>query len=313
MSWPRSSLNSAVFLFFFFSFLYFSILWSPSSPDLKKKRKKKQKKTKTIGNPSDHIRALKENTKTAGEPSLQNALELAKNHLSHVPRHGTREILAIYASLTTCDPGNIFDVVKSLKEERIQCSAIGLAAELKLYKHVSKETGGSFGVVMSEPHFRELLFEHISPPAVTSASTESSLVSMGFPARKRQQVATLCACHNKLSKGGYVCPRCGSKVCEVPTECPICALTLVSSPHLARSYHHLFPVQNFREVNPATTASSSSAAAESMASHCVSCQVSFGDKEVRYACPTCQQQYCVDCDVFIHEVLHNCVGCNLQS
>lgn len=30
----------------------------------------------------------------------------------------------------------------------------------------------------------------------------------------------------------------------------MCALTLVSSPHLARSYHHLFPVPPFTEVPP---------------------------------------------------------------
>ena len=30
----------------------------------------------------------------------------------------------------------------------------------------------------------------------------------------------------------------------------MCGLTLVSSPHLARSYHHLFPVPPFAEVGP---------------------------------------------------------------
>lgn len=35
---------------------------------------------------------------------------------------------------------------------------------------------------------------------------------------------------------------------ELPCECHVCGLTLVSSPHLARSYHHLFPVKGFGEV-----------------------------------------------------------------
>ena len=35
---------------------------------------------------------------------------------------------------------------------------------------------------------------------------------------------------------------------ELPCSCHICGLTLVSSPHLARSYHHLFPVRAFSEV-----------------------------------------------------------------
>ena len=37
---------------------------------------------------------------------------------------------------------------------------------------------------------------------------------------------------------------------ELPGGCHVCGLTLVSSPHLARSYHHLFPVRPFREVPP---------------------------------------------------------------
>jgi hypothetical protein len=31
-------------------------------------------------------------------------------------------------------------------------------------------------------------------------------------------------------------------------ECKACGLTLVSAPHLARSYHHLFPLPAFKEV-----------------------------------------------------------------
>ena len=41
---------------------------------------------------------------------------------------------------------------------------------------------------------------------------------------------------------------------ELPTACHVCGLTLVSSPHLARSYHHLFPVRPFQEVSPAELA-----------------------------------------------------------
>ena len=31
-------------------------------------------------------------------------------------------------------------------------------------------------------------------------------------------------------------------------SCHVCSLTLVSSPHLARSYHHLFPVPAFEPL-----------------------------------------------------------------
>lgn len=107
---------------------------------------------------------------------------------------------------------------------------------------------GTFGVAMNEGHYRDLLFEMIPPTAVTTTKASSNLVQMGFPARSNESAATLCACHGKLTLGGYICPRCGSKLCDIPTECDICALTLVSSPLLARSYHHLFPVENYIEV-----------------------------------------------------------------
>ena len=30
---------------------------------------------------------------------------------------------------------------------------------------------------------------------------------------------------------------------------------------------------------------------------------------VRVACPRCKQHFCFDCDIYIHESLHNCPGC----
>ena len=29
----------------------------------------------------------------------------------------------------------------------------------------------------------------------------------------------------------------------------------------------------------------------------------------RYECESCGQFFCVDCDVFCHEIVHNCPGC----
>lgn len=122
---------------------------------------------------------------------------------------------------------------------------------------------GTFAVCLNEDHFKDLLFESILPPAslkpknvpgAAAGSTTSSsvdLMLMGFPTLlTHSQYPTLCACHSKLYKSkGFICPRCSSKLCEVPTECVVCKLTIVSSPHLARSYRHLFPVKNWLDVN----------------------------------------------------------------
>jgi transcription initiation factor TFIIH subunit 2 len=54
---------------------------------------------------------------------------------------------------------------------------------------------------------------------------------------------------NRFSTGGYFCPICNNKYCELPVECKVCGLTLVIAPHLARSYHHLFPLEPYKEVS----------------------------------------------------------------
>ena len=129
------------------------------------------------------------------------------------------------------------------------------------YCGLAKALLGTFTVCLNEDHFKDLLFENILPPASLKPQTPAApsgnsgssadLMLMGFPTLlTHSQYPTLCSCHSKLYKSkGYVCPRCSSKLCEVPTECGICRLTIVASPHLARSYRHLFPVGNWEAVN----------------------------------------------------------------
>lgn len=72
---------------------------------------------------------------------------------------------------------------------------------------------------------------------------------MGFPQRSPEEAssAVFVGPDARLLPASYTCPRCRSRVAELPCECHTCGLTLISSPHLARSYHHLFPVQPFDE------------------------------------------------------------------
>lgn len=114
---------------------------------------------------------------------------------------------------------------------------------------------------MDEGHYKDVLFETVPPPAVHTAKAlntveqgggsvdESDLMQMGFAVRLPYTAPlTLCACHSELRRQGYICPRCGSKLCDIPTDCAVCDLVVVSSPHLARSYHHLFPVPDWAVV-----------------------------------------------------------------
>jgi transcription initiation factor TFIIH subunit 2 len=120
---------------------------------------------------------------------------------------------------------------------------------------------------------------------------------------------------------------------------------LILSTHLARSYHHLFPLQNWTEVswrrasqsdqhacfgcqtpfptkrkfpNAGTSTSTSkdkktSVSGASSASASTK-QIAEGVSESgRYECGTCHRFFCIDCDVFAHEIAHNCPGCQSRE
>jgi len=197
------------------------------------------------------------------QPIRRQALTRAPSHL---PTHSSREILIIFGSLTTCDPGNIHETLESCVRDKIRISVVALAAEMKICRELCDKTGGQFGVAMNEGHFKDLLFELIPPPAQHSASSLTSrlasgapanapgsaggdLMLMGFPTRLPEtSPQSLCVCHSEMKSQGFLCPRCSAKVCDIPTDCDVCGLMIVSSPHLARSYHHLFPVKPYRPV-----------------------------------------------------------------
>ncbi|KAK7933700.1 hypothetical protein WMY93_004596 [Mugilogobius chulae] len=286
------------------------------------KNKRAEKLTDLAGNPSKHVSALRKASDTVclGEPSLYNALNLALSALRHMPSHTSREVLIVMSSLTTCDPNNIYQLIKTLKSLRVRVSVIGLSAEVRVCTVLTRETGGSYHVILDESHFKELLFVHVKPPP-TSAAAESSLVRMGFPQHNMVSVneqdakPSFSLAHldnsgvgvansgvgvaSALSLGGYFCPQCHGKYTELPVECKVCGLTLVSAPHLARSFHHLFPLESFTE-KPLDECSSDR--------FCEACQSELRDKTV-FQCPSCGAVFCLECDVFIHESLHCCPRC----
>lgn len=249
------------------------------------------------GNPKVHLEQLGKATTVTTEPSLQNALEMAKTSLKLTPTYGSREILFVCGSLTTADPGDIMSTVAALKKENIRVSFIGFGAEMYLLQRIAEATNGSYTVALDKQHLKVTLtgFTIPCPLAVSNSIKHSSLIQMGFPERKRG-VMSLCMCHQAFTTSGYYCPRCRSKYCDLPTTCTVCNLSLVSSPHLARSYHHLFPVDVFHKVeNP-------------VAENCTGCLRSLADKTT-YECPKCHECFCSECDLYIHDALHNCIGC----
>ncbi|KAG0647870.1 General transcription and DNA repair factor IIH subunit ssl1 [Hyphodiscus hymeniophilus] len=287
------------------------------------------------GNPAEHIERLKalRGQEPKGNPSLQNALEMSRAALFHAPSHGTREILIIYGALLSSDPGDIHETIANLIIDRIRVSVVGLAASVQICTELCKKTNagdeGNYSVALNEQHFRELVMTLTTPPVTrTKKQSQSSLLMMGFPSRTSGagKSMSFCACHSKLTRGGYLCSRCESKVCSLPAECPACGLTLILSTHLARSYHHLFPLKNWVEV-PWSEAARSKACYScifpfpEIPKHAVEAQRNGEQAEKvrsisesgRYACEVCGNHFCIDCDVFAHEVVHNCPGCQSDS
>lgn len=211
--------------------------------------------------------------------------------------------------------------------DRIRVGVIGLAAQVAICHELCAKTNdgdaSTYGVAIDEQHFRELMMAVTTPPVTHSQNkSQNSLLMMGFPSRTVEKIPSFCVCHSKPNRGGYLCSRCGSKVCSLPAECPACNLTLILSTHLARSYHHLFPLANWEEVPWKRAARSTS---------CSACGVHFPDVppraqwtrreglsqgssvSSRYECPACHNHFCIDCDVFAHEIVHNCPGCQSGS
>lgn len=331
-----------------------------------------QRISDTSGNPSEHISRLQSirEQEPKGQASLQNALDMSRGALFHTPTHTTREVLLLYGSLLTSDPGDIHVTINALAKDRITCTVIGLAAQIAICRTLVQRTNPSmspaesYTVALDDIHYRELIMRATTPPPTASSTTTtgangeaqkseiggSTLLSMGFPSRLTSRLPTLCACHSKPTSGGYLCSRCSAKVCALPSKCPSCGLTLILSTHLARSYHHLFPLHNWKEV-------SWQRAAElelHTQTACFSCLAPFppvpsgsaqfrrrssatggrmaGKEQAvgrdkardkrketglsesgRYECGTCHSCFCIDCDLFCHDVVHNCPGCQSRE
>ncbi|EGD78674.1 hypothetical protein PTSG_01653 [Salpingoeca rosetta] len=238
----------------------------------------------------------------AGEASLQNALAVARRSLRSIPSHATREVVIVQATLASCDPGNILDTIKSLRSDKVTVNVVGLAAAVRICETVCKETGGIHAVALDEDHLGELLLALTTPPAAP-ADADATQMRLGFaayegrrPTVRRQKDGQL-----GITTGGYVCPQCRAKVSDIPQRCTTCGLMLVSSPHLAKTFHHMFPLPVFKEVTLAA------------AEWCAGCTQPLPTTLPAYECPSCGARVCLDCDVYVHRELHNCPGCPVTA
>ena len=243
-------------------------------------------------NPEQHIRALEEMAEPSGSVSVQNTLQLCVVQLRHVPAHATREIVFVWSALTSCDPGDLEAEIQTTQSAGVRCSMLHLGASVFVLQRLVRLTGGEYACPLTAAHGRELLAMHVRPPLdARDPSAPVALVTTGFPLALSS--ALPCACHGQ--PGRFTCPKCSSVACALPSTCHVCALPLVSSSHLARSYRHLFPVPSFTS--------------QSVSQPCAACQIQLLPISSAYSCPKCDSVYCIDCDQLMHQVLFNCVHC----
>mmetsp|Transcript_1742 Transcript_1742/g.2574 ORF Transcript_1742/g.2574 Transcript_1742/m.2574 type:complete len:461 (+) Transcript_1742:287-1669(+) len=248
----------------------------------------------------------------SGYPSIVAGLRIARQQLRMAPSFSTRELLYINSTVQTSYDSSIsiFSTIHDLKKSAISCNVISFGGEIFILSKLASLTRGRHVVPLHVLDFRDKLLSMAKPQPLSShhasASPKSMLIPMGFP-RKINNVDAFCLCHSSRVPSGYECPRCKSLVCSLPTKCASCSLFLCSSPDLARYFHHLFPVKTFLDV-PSSSLSSSSPLP------CFACNtLMYAHSSVITSCPSCHQYFCVDCDAFIHESLHNCPGCESSS
>mmetsp|Transcript_7419 Transcript_7419/g.25091 ORF Transcript_7419/g.25091 Transcript_7419/m.25091 type:complete len:265 (-) Transcript_7419:38-832(-) len=236
--------------------------------------------------------------------------------LRSAPDYGQRELLILYGSIMSCDAGDIFEAIAGAKRSKLRVSVICLAAEVYICKRVAEETGGTFAVARSEPHLHELLEKQLQPPPRTAgtAEDEGDFFMVGFPERKldQQPFFLLDGRDVCLSSVAHECPQCKALVADLPSRCPVCALQLNSSAHIARSYHHLFPVPAWEDVGPPDAPAATPAApaeASAAGGGCFACLRALSAGGGCYRCPACRELFCGECEAYVHDVLHNCPGC----
>jgi transcription initiation factor TFIIH subunit 2 len=273
----------------------------------------------------------------SGEMTIQGSIEMALKILSFIPSYGTREIIFIHGAHSTCDVGNIYDTILWLKKSNVQVSVCSLPGEVYIASLIAKETRGKYFVPENYDALYKFLLLLCKPLPKSSYQNEIEgafkMFHVGFPQLLMNDPG-LCVCHNQLRDRAYVCPRCNSRQCEIPNACSICSLQLIAAPQLARSYHHLFPVPMYYELlgsnaeitiapisrisvqNQGTDGDRENEKTEQAmetisdsSTSCTGCTNPLLSNQPRYLCPYCRLAFCVDCDEFIHNVLHNCPGC----
>lgn len=244
-----------------------------------------------------------------GEPSMQMSLLKAASFLSNLSSHFSREILLVMNSLNTMDNGDIESTIKLLQKNNIKVNIIHLSCQVEFCKNLADNTNGKLIIPKDSMGFEEALLKFSYPDELyqidrnKAVQQTASVIKMGFPSSQASKSFSPCGkmttilrptlnstqleSVSKLSKVSYQCPRCKLHINILPIKCPTCGLQLITSPYLAKNYHHLFSINKFTEVGKGL---------------CDSCGET---KDAISSDPDSNgSNYCLDCEIFMREHLH---------
>lgn len=137
-------------------------------------------------------------------------------------------------------------------------------------------------------------------------NVQRTWLQFGFPSKmKTIKQLVICSCHRNLKNEYYVCPRCNSLVCQLPIKCRICNLKLISSPILARTFHHFFPVFLFQQLNM-----KSNNLPQLYDFKCYGCLQEIDLRsQMGSKCSLCGNMFCLECNICIHKKIQCCPAC----
>ena len=274
--------------------------------------------------PHVHLETLKDvimRSEPSGLPSIQKAHDLALTHLKPGPKWTTRELMYIASSLCTNDAKHINASIEGLRDNHVRCSVVGMGGEMHVLRRLADETGGTYHVALDSNHLKDLIISQKEPPPLVEKnclSKEAHRFMVGFP--KKIHLSTWDLDLTDITRpttfrGGYECPQCKTHCNgELPLRCHICGLNLLSSPYLARSYHHLLPNIEFEEVSRETLKekqpSSNSSTGQIQPLSCFCCNEMLNpDRDLIFQCKSCGAIYSDKCVDFVRETLFNCGSC----
>jgi len=255
--------------------------------------------------------------KPEGLMSLYNGIQKAVDLLQLHPDYSTREIVIMLSSIQTVDSSPLSEMIPNLKAHNIQVSVLTLCAEMYIVKLICDQTSGLHRVALDSKHLEKCMNTVLETPE-WNPNTNAQLLPVAIVAKQSSISVILCSCHQTALLEYYSCPKCCSTYCNVPINCIVCDLILVTAHDLYRLKlpYQMIPeflpepveVPDDDEENPVTCDS-----CDTMI-YVMTRKVQDGDMDnVQHRCPLCNYVYCSTCHMYMTNKVQQCLGCQLVS